>query len=321
MTNRKEAGLLNRLKGSRAEFLVASCLSRRCYVRPVASGTDTGIDLYCEAVELADGEPFLHFWVQVKSGSGIRHHNSGAAFSFKCRDIEYWLRQPVPVYAFLVPEQTLTGAETKAYVVDLARQRHARRIADRMEGRHKVTLHSDLDIDLGGRDLDRFLEEVLKPDYVLRAAQSGTHAFLPQLQASYLRGALVGICGPYAGHFVEQIRRGASAVLRDLAREPAPTDEMKRQMAVCAEVLKPFTLAGAREDLDRQDYREWHYEDYVALGLWLHLSGKIPKGNKMLRRAIACVQNDEKFKAGHTDAVGLVVRIESLIKGPVRRAT
>jgi hypothetical protein len=321
MTNKKEEGLLNRLKGNRAEFLVASCLSRRCYVRPVASGTDTGIDLYCEALELATCEPFLHFWVQVKSGGGISLHNSGAAFRFKCRDIEYWLRQPVPVYAFLVPEQTLTGAGTKAYVVDLARQKHARRIVDRMEGRDEVTLHSDLDIDVGGHDLDRFLEEVLKPDYVLRGAQSGTHSYWPQPQASYLRGGLVGICGPYAENFIEQIRRGASAVLRDLASERAPTDEMKRQMAVCAAVLEPFTLAATRQDLERQDYREWHYEDFIARGRWLHLSGEIPKGDEMLRRAIACVQDDDRFKAGHPDPVGLVGWIKSLIKDPAGRAT
>lgn len=58
------------LKGNFAENLVAEWLSRACLVRPVAVGTDIGIDLYCES--LVDNNPHLHFWVQVKAiGKGV----------------------------------------------------------------------------------------------------------------------------------------------------------------------------------------------------------------------------------------------------------
>ena len=37
-------------KGNFAEATVAAWLSRRCLVRPVATGTDIGVDLYCESL-------------------------------------------------------------------------------------------------------------------------------------------------------------------------------------------------------------------------------------------------------------------------------
>ncbi len=47
--------------GSRGEMYIAFLLSQYCLVRPVANGTDDGVDLYCEA--LIEGVPHSHFWV------------------------------------------------------------------------------------------------------------------------------------------------------------------------------------------------------------------------------------------------------------------
>lgn len=55
----------NRLKGNYAEAIVSEWVSRSCLIRPVAEGTDIGVDLYCEAV--IENSPYLHFWAQVKS--------------------------------------------------------------------------------------------------------------------------------------------------------------------------------------------------------------------------------------------------------------
>jgi hypothetical protein len=51
--------------GSRGEMFVGFLLSSFCLIRPVANGTDVGVDLYCET--LIDGIPHSHFWVQVKT--------------------------------------------------------------------------------------------------------------------------------------------------------------------------------------------------------------------------------------------------------------
>lgn len=94
----------NRLKGNYGATLVAHMLSQRCLVRPVAEGTDIGVDLYCESVT-DDGRPFQHFWIQVKTGAQVKVVTVGktAECSFGRRHLEYWDRQPVPVFALLVP--------------------------------------------------------------------------------------------------------------------------------------------------------------------------------------------------------------------------
>ena len=93
------------LKGNFAENLLAEWISRVCLVRPVAVGTDIGIDLYCESI--VENNPFLHFWVQVKAISEkditVKDGIEFASYRFKRSHLEYWSRQPIPVYAFLVP--------------------------------------------------------------------------------------------------------------------------------------------------------------------------------------------------------------------------
>ena len=95
----------NRLKGNYAQTLASAWLSRICLVRPVAEGTDIGVDLYCESV--VDSVPYLHFWVQVKAipraSIRVKGGDRIARYSFDRKHLEYWDRQPIPVYALLVP--------------------------------------------------------------------------------------------------------------------------------------------------------------------------------------------------------------------------
>jgi Domain of unknown function (DUF4365) len=94
----------NRSKGNYAQHFASLWLSRACLVRPVAEGTDIGIDLYCES--LMEHTPFLHFWVQVKAITVKVTRKTNAdkvvAFDFETKHLQYWKRQPIPVYAFIV---------------------------------------------------------------------------------------------------------------------------------------------------------------------------------------------------------------------------
>jgi hypothetical protein len=83
------------ISGNRGEAFVSFVLSRYCLVRPVASGTDIGIDLYCESI-LGD-TPSTHFWVQVKTSKVKRK-----SITIKNKYLKYWMRQPVPSFIFLV---------------------------------------------------------------------------------------------------------------------------------------------------------------------------------------------------------------------------
>ena len=114
----------NRLKGNFGAAVVMARLSARCLVRPVAADTDVGVDLYCETVA-EDGRPFLHFWIQVRAGEqckvrGGDSHSTSCSFS---RDhLNYWSRQPVPVFAALVPTDWPVRCEPTIYVVDITTQ-------------------------------------------------------------------------------------------------------------------------------------------------------------------------------------------------------
>ena len=92
------------LKGNWAEQYIASNLaSQGCFIRRVTQGHDSGIDLYCETVK--DNIPFLYFWCQVKTSKKWKGKRKQLSFKpEKKQHKEYWLKQPVPVFIFLVPD-------------------------------------------------------------------------------------------------------------------------------------------------------------------------------------------------------------------------
>src|SRR5438105_1430626 len=92
----------NRVLGNFGSAWVAQALSRHCLVRPVADGTDIGLDLYCETLAEGPSEPegdsgtkpapragFLHFWVQVKAGAQVELQENGqASCSFEVEHLQ-----------------------------------------------------------------------------------------------------------------------------------------------------------------------------------------------------------------------------------------
>jgi hypothetical protein len=115
----------NHLKGNYAASYVATRLSAYCLVRPVASDTDVGIDLYCETIAEKEREPHLHFWLQVKSGKqcNVNKKGSKASCAFKKDHLEYWDKQPVPVFAALVPIKVWPISKNpKIYVVPITKK-------------------------------------------------------------------------------------------------------------------------------------------------------------------------------------------------------
>jgi hypothetical protein len=102
---RKEEGKESLLRGNWGEQYIAEKLSScGCFVRHVPQGHDTGIDLYCETTT-DSGDPFLHFWCQVKASKSYKGKKRSITFRpEKAMHKEYWLKQPVPVFIFLVPD-------------------------------------------------------------------------------------------------------------------------------------------------------------------------------------------------------------------------
>ena len=164
---------VKQLKGNYAENLVAEWLSRTCLIRPVAAGTDIGIDLYCEA--LIEGSPYLHFWVQVKAITKKNVKKKGdkeiAFYNFKQKHLLYWSKQPVPVYAFLVPVEGWPPKQpNRIYGVPISRYIVQNGIPDK-----SITLESSGFTDLVSIDNDweEFIYQVLPVDSAILLFSKG----------------------------------------------------------------------------------------------------------------------------------------------------
>jgi hypothetical protein len=175
----------NRLKGNYAQALVAQWLSRSCLVRPVAEGTDIGVDLYCEAV--LEESPYLHFWAQVKAipttALAEQDGSTFASYSFETRHLRYWERHPIPVYAFLVPLagwppatiERVYGVRLTEYIV-----RNDVPSSDSVTIKTKDCFEaSSLDA-----DLSQFLTEIVPWDTSALLLRKGIVAPIPEFQAA-----------------------------------------------------------------------------------------------------------------------------------------
>lgn len=111
----------NQLQGNWGEQFIAEQLSaNNCFVRQVTQGQDSGIDLYCEKLSPDKDNsnnfiPFLHFWCQVKTRKDLKGRRKIICFpnstERKNIKIDYWIKQPVPVFIFIIPD--FRNAENK----------------------------------------------------------------------------------------------------------------------------------------------------------------------------------------------------------------
>ena len=172
----------NRLKGNYAAAHVAARLSAVCLVRPVAADTDVGVDLYCETLE--NYSPFLHFWVQVKSGAQCRVSPDGRSAScyFSSGHLDYWRRQPVPGYAALVPIDWPVTADPTIYIVDITS--HLLSVPEQAGG----SLRAQYQWRAGrGEDIRIFLENYVLASAARLQCRSGVVAPTPSLAPPYVQ--------------------------------------------------------------------------------------------------------------------------------------
>lgn len=139
----------SQFKGNWGELFIASELAAKgCLVRHVTQGHDTGVDLYCETTW--NGIPFLHFWCQVKTKKKISVRKETIAYSpKKKKHIDYWLKQPVPVFIFIVPSLLRDKQLNKPYY-----------ICTPLRNRNGATMTSFFKV-MHSNDLHRFLYDKL----------------------------------------------------------------------------------------------------------------------------------------------------------------
>lgn len=259
------------------EALVAARLAAAgCLVRPVAHGTDFGIDLFCETVAPGKAEnkgPFLHFWVQVKTGRQCTRDANGYKCRFKRRHLAYWLRQPVPVFAALVPaEWPVKGGSSDVHVVDLTEPMVAQRVP-------QCTLRATIAWpvnDLGS--VRGFVQENVPRATALLALRSGVVATVPTLKPSYVQSVPVARVSGFRERILDQIRRTASFSTLFMAWAEESHGDFEQHL---------LAVIGAFQH-DRR--RKW--ETYAALG-WLHKRrGQTVEAMRQYQAAKSLIERD-----------------------------
>ena len=236
------------LSANQAEILVAEWLSARCLVRPVAAGTDVGVDLYCESTQ--QDEPFLHFLVQVKLGSRTTR-------SFDLPHLLYWDRLSLPFFIFLVPKRGPSGERPrKIHMLSYAeymvhRAQDISQACARGQKSLSVKMHRMLELTL--EDLQRFLLNDLRLAHVLISARRGIVEPLPDVGPQYQRVVPIGFRHRYADKTIDLIRNSSAYTLMDLI---ASSPDQRDRINTLGDVVEQFT---AKQRTD-------HWEDFCAAG-------------------------------------------------------
>ena len=266
----------NRLKGNYGAAYVSARLSSECLVRPVAAEADVGVDLYCETVE--DGKPFLHFWVQVKAGVQCRlgQDLQEASCSFDVEHLHYWYRQPVPVFAALVPLDWPVTEEPVVYVVDVT----SRLLGGVPGDRRYVTLASDYVWRAGNREAVReFLAHAVPAAAARLQCRNGIVASMPTPRPSYVRRSPIVPVTRFKGRILDQVRTTAARSILFLHA----LDEMGSSNASFRQTLASIVAQFGDDP---------HWENFMARALSYHADRSFDQAIEFYTKAIQCIQND-----------------------------
>lgn len=245
----------NRLKGNYGAAVVMARLSGECLVRPVAVDTDTGVDLYCETV--AEGQPFLHFWVQVKAGDQCKVDlaTCKASCSFEEDHLAYWARQPVPVFAALVPTGWPVSGEPDVYVVDITTQLL---FAERSSPQNSRRLRSDYHWPARDPEPVRtFLRQVVPSTTARLQCSRGVVAQSPTPTPQYVREIPAVPVARFASEIRDQLRTTAAQSILFAIGSGHPTPEGKELSRLLARIVEQFG-------------DDPHWENFMARALSSH---------------------------------------------------
>jgi hypothetical protein len=267
----------NRLKGNYGAALVMSRLSSECLVRPVAAETDVGVDLYCETV--AAGRPFLHFWLQVKAGNQCSRDPSGdsASCSFDLDHLDYWARQPVPVFAALVPSDWPVIREPDIYVIDITTQTL---LNTPPTNQKTFMLRSDYRWPVADRDSVRtFLMQVV-PDTTARLQVSkGIVADSPTPTSQYVQTRPRVPVARFKDKILHQLRTTAAFAILFSQENSQPTTEDAEFRRILAKIVGQFG-------------DDPHWENFYSRAISSHLDGDYEDAVAMYEKARRSIQGD-----------------------------
>lgn len=288
---------LNQLLGNQGEALVTYLLSKFCLVRPVAGGTDVGIDLFCETI--TDNQPNNNFLVQVKASSA----EGETSYIFDKEKILYWWRQTLPVFVFLVsPEINYKNQKFKIHVINLTEC-----FLEDSEIKHQSkTLKSNFTIN-SVETMQEFVTSIVP---VSAARLWLKHGVIipskPGLEVGYLKHYPAVGCGVFAKQALKSIGRSASMILLDLVENQEMTGDNRRYRLHLEAVLETFESYG-------------NYDMHYSLGLSKYKDGRHRESIVHFTKAINCIKTDSRID--QTFFQPFVKEIQALISSAERETS
>jgi len=269
----------NRILGNYGSNLVAHTLSKICLVRPVAEGTDIGIDLYCETIE--EGQGLLHFWVQVKCGKQIKIKKNGrASCKFEVTHLSYWNRQPVPVLAFYVPTEFPPEIPKQIFVANITEHILEHGIP---KTKYK-TIESHFKISPGSEDWQNGFHQRLKATTsLIKFRDDGIFSSITELKPKYtIQYRKIFGSSKYAKKSLRTIESTVSSLVLDAAllKYHKSIDPPEKFFKRLVSILNIFE-EGKRP------------ETMKALGLWAAIIERdTVRANEMINIGIESIDND-----------------------------
>ena len=276
-------GMISLLQGNWGEQFVAEKLAAcNCFVRHVPQGHDVGIDLYCETTG-EDGKPFLHFWCQVKTDSNHKGKKSNVHRKIGQKYIQYWLRQPVPVLVFVVPDLRKEKANPY-YVCKLAGLSTSR--SDSVEGVRIKNM----------QELDKFLREDLLLYTCSWGLRTGKVAPIPVPKDDYLVGFLAGATKGFETNIESTLKWASWRLIQDYLHNngidldsPVVSDVREDAIsALChhAQALEAITLGTD----------DGHHVNYTTLGTFHELAREYEKALTFYGKSLEMLRTDPNLE-------------------------
>lgn len=261
------------LKGNWGEQYIASQLSRvNCLIRHVTQGHDSGIDLYCETLDISNSnkEPFLHFWCQVKTSKRWKGVRNQIKYKTDIKHIHYWLKQPIPVFIFLVPDFK-NSSNIPFYIVFPLDY-----LFNKGDAIHTFRKIENIE------DLEKFINNNLRKLTYIWELKDGKVAPLkstnPQYTVSYPLG--------YSDKFEPKLKQNLRGTLTTLSRDIMLTSQFAQDKI---KMVKPYILTLEKYISEINDQ---HYESYSVIATYYELCAEYKKAIDFLDQSIKIINDD-----------------------------
>lgn len=306
----------SQLKGNWGEQFIASELAAKgCLVRQVTQGHDTGVDLYCETTW--NGIPFLHFWCQIKTKKmlGQKEKIYYSPPQKQKKHIDYWLKQPVPVFIFIIPSFLRDKQIKKPYYICTPLHIKNGAMPSFLKVMHPNTLH-------------RFLDSLIFMTQQWDAKDGRLNPIKRPDTPDFFVGFEPGMTLPYKKEILSSIRWGLWRVIDDtlflgdgqekshMFYDLAPLSAKRKQRI---KEVKPYVEA-LKCLCEKNQNQTLHWESYYVIGQYHELAKAFDAALIYYEKALAVIDiivkkyptNRHTISSHRNDVVKAIRRVKDL---------